>query len=113
MSRSAQALRTVDARVRAAAEALARADFVAFAAEASELEAAGPPAFAPIAIREEDEARRACLDLHRSLARLGALMAHVAGVGQALRGGDPADAAAYDRTGAGQAGAGGRLRAEG
>lgn len=110
MSEAAQRLRAIEARVGAAAAALARADFAAFAQEAGALEAAAPFRPSAAGLAGDAEARQACLALRRSLDRMGALLGHVAGVERALHG--PDKAAAYDRRGVGAGPGGGSLSRE-
>ena len=104
MSSPAETLRTLTGRLDQASEALARADFSAFADAAAALEAAAP--------RAEPGDPRARLALKRSLDRLGALLGHVVGVREALIGLRPDAAESYDRRGAGARSANGRLRRE-
>ena len=104
MSPRAERVRTLTALLDEASDALARADFSAFAEAAAALDAAAP--------RTGTADPEAHLALKRSLDRLGALLGHVAGVHQALQGIHPEQTAFYDRRGAGAPRANGRLRRE-
>lgn len=102
MSEAAEMLRSLAARVEEAGAALARADFAAFAEAAADLDSADLRFLALQAgAGVDDDAREACRALRGALDRLGALLGHVAGVQQALRGIGPGEAVFYDRGGSG------------
>jgi len=95
-----RSLRALAERVDQAAEALAQADFAAFAEHAVRLDAED---LAALEMAEDPSANaEACRELRRSLESLGALLGHVAGVRDALLGTQPGAAGGYDRSGAAQ-----------
>jgi hypothetical protein len=90
MSRAAEELLRLTAKVDEAAAALVRARFDEFAEAAAALDAAAAASPRPgETVRTDPESLAACKGLRRSLDRLGVLLGRTAGVQQALREFDP------------------------